>query len=49
MDSLRCIWKEEPLSGVMKMEPGDLIYYKPDFDLLNLALRVLYHILEEKI
>jgi hypothetical protein len=48
MNSLRSIWKEEPLSEVMRLEPGDIIYYEPDFDLLNLALRVLYHILGGK-
>lgn len=49
MDSLRNIWKEEPFSRVKRLEPGDLMYYEPDFELLNMALRVLYHIMGGKV
>lgn len=48
MDSLNNIWKEEPLKRVTRLEPGDLIYYKPDFELLNMALKALYHIMGGK-
>ena len=49
MDSLNNIWKEEPFRRVTRLEPSDLSYYRPDFELLNMALRALYHIMGGKV
>jgi hypothetical protein len=49
MDSLRNIWKEETLRRVTRLESGDLMYYRLDFELLNMALRALYHIMGGKV
>jgi hypothetical protein len=45
MQSLKSIWKEEPLRGLTRMEPGDVAYIKVDFKVLNMALKALYHIM----
>ena len=45
LEYLSQIWKDEPLRGLKRLEPRDLSYYKPDFEVLNLALKVLYHIM----
>ena len=45
MENLSQIWKEEPLRGLKRLEPRELMYFKPDFEVLNLALKTLYHIM----
>jgi len=45
LEYLSQLWTDEPLRGLKRLEPRDLSYYKPDFEVLNLALKVLYHIM----
>ena len=45
MENLSQIWKEEPLRGLKQLEPNELSFFKPDFEVLNLALKTLYHIM----
>ena len=45
MENLSQIWKEEPLRGLKRLEPIELMYFKLDFEVLNLALKTLYHIM----
>jgi len=45
LENLSQIWKDEPLRGVKNLEPRELMFLKPDFEVLNLALKVLYHIM----
>jgi hypothetical protein len=45
MEGLGRIWEEEPLRRLTRLESGDLKYFKPDFEVLNIALKALYHIL----
>jgi hypothetical protein len=36
---------EEPLRGLKRLEPRELSFFEIDFDALNLALKILYHIM----
>ena len=49
MENLSQLWKEETLRGLTRLEPREISYYKPDFEVLNLALKVLYHIMGGKV
>ena len=49
LESLRRIWEEAPLRGVAKLEPSYLSFYKPNFEVLNTALKTLYHIMGGKV
>ena len=49
LESLRRIWNEAPLKGVARLEPSYLSFYKPDFKVLDMALKTLYHIMGGKV
>lgn len=49
LENLSQLWKEEPLRGLTRLEPREISIYKPDFEVLNLALKVLYHIMGGKV
>jgi hypothetical protein len=49
MENLNKVWKEVSLKELTRMEPFGLEFRNIDFEVLNNALKMLYHIMGGKV
>ena len=49
MENLNKVWKEASLKELTRMEPLGLEFRNIDFEVLNNALKMLYHIMGGKV